>query len=270
MTYWHGNFTPATWTAFKSNGEKALGYRLIRRKSVDLMRKGDRVLAYVVGIARWVGILEVTDETYEDKRAKVHDSKDFPLRVPVKPVVALDMENGIPRDKVIPRLSKPTRSSWRGWIQGSPYAFSEKDGEQIQETIEAAKKKPEALPVPGRLLSWRYMAPERKAKKKSPSRHRADGRVIRYKPRIATSARTKARVAQAAAPVELTSEETKKVLLAFQKGLGTEHFPADMTDKVLSWARKAKASKDTNFGLALDGMANLKMSGRKVLVGVGG
>ena len=63
----------------------------------------------------------------------------------------------------------------------------------------------------------------------------------------------------------MTAAETKKVFEAFKKGHG-KPFPAELTEKVVNWGRKAKFRKDANFRFAMKGEIKLKMNKGKVMV----
>lgn len=266
MKYWHGLFTPFTWEAFLKGKEKALGYREARRPTVmEKIQKGDRILAYVAGPACWVGVLEVTGSGYEDKRTRIHGQMGFPCRVPVKVVAAVHTQQGPARDGVLKKLSRKAKSTWRGWIQGSPRAcFSEQDGKAIEAAIKEAKKSGSSRDIPERLMNWRYMHPERRerelaqAKKASKAKKagRPKAKKKTAKPRITRSKR---------ASSALTAAENQKILAALSKGHGGA-FPADATAKALAWGQSEKKKQSANFGFVIDGVVGLKFEKGKVFV----
>lgn len=194
MTRWHGLMTPWTWEYFLKNKEKVLGYRDMRGPSVQRMKKGDRILVYVGGIGRWVGICQVTGDGFHDNKTKCHGKKDFPNRVPVKVLYSLSLEEGVLRDSLIgkfrgTRRQKKGKERWRGWIRGSPIAYSDdpagpypKDGELVEKAIISAKAKPVRVEFPKHRRNWRYMHPDRVERKKQlekPRRTRAGKKVAK-------------------------------------------------------------------------------------------
>lgn len=268
MRYWHGLMVPMSWESFLKNKEKVLGYRMMRRPSVERMEKGDQILIYCGGAARWVGICEVTGKAYVDKRSKCHGSMDFPVRIPIKILrvpgngkrtvaCALPVEIGIPRDQLIGMFEgvgkeEPGKERWRGWIRGSPIEYSDRaagpiptDGEIVAEAIkEAARRRKERDPedLPKRILNWEYGHPARLERQKE--REEAEYK----KPR-----RTKQGRAQ------LTARERMKVLAAGRRTYGKKP-PAGFVEKGVAWAQKQKARRTTNFGLLLDEEIGLKVS----------
>jgi hypothetical protein len=300
------------------------------------MQPGDRILCYVAGAARWVGVLEVTGACKIDKRTKIHGQMEFPVRIPVKVIAAVHTNQGLHRDKMLPKnpfhskvtgagghknLSRKVKRTWRGWIQGSPRAFEEeKDGKVFEKEIMKLQKNPVEAEIPDRLMKWRYMHPERrerelaeaaaedrakrarkrkaskkKTSKKKATKKKAAKKVTKKKAKkkakktapakkvakktaakkaertpkkksapekVATTSSTKAQEAQKSI---LTSDESQKIIRAFETGHGGA-FPAEHTKKVMAWAEKAKSSKDANFGFVMDGIVNLRLQGDKIQV----
>jgi EVE domain len=63
--------------------------------TVRRMKTGDYLLCYLTRASRWVGILEVTGDAYYDE-TPIWSSQPFPSRIPVRPVIVLDAEFGVP------------------------------------------------------------------------------------------------------------------------------------------------------------------------------
>ena len=60
MTYWLNLFTGKTWREFQAASAKVTGFReqvWTRSKGI---KPGDVFLCYLVGVKRWVGLLEIT------------------------------------------------------------------------------------------------------------------------------------------------------------------------------------------------------------------
>jgi hypothetical protein len=66
VNYWLDLFTGSTWQEFQAAGSKVTGFRDHNRKRASNIKPRDLLLCYLVGVKRWVGLLEVTGEQYED------------------------------------------------------------------------------------------------------------------------------------------------------------------------------------------------------------
>jgi len=103
------------------------------------MQLGDNLLCYQKGSSRWIGVLEVIappfyvdDEPLKDEDRIWHDV-EFRNRVPVKVVVSLTPEKGIPMRQLLGQLSisGPKATSWTGSLRDNPREWREADGEVI-------------------------------------------------------------------------------------------------------------------------------------------
>lgn len=149
-TYWLDLFAVETWQEFRDHGATVSGFSEGRMVTVRRMRPGDYLLCYLTRASRWVGILEVTGETYLDQ-TPIWSSQLFPSRIPVKPVIALDPEFGVPvldmRDEltVFENLDNPNR--WSGPFRGSPAKWKPADGEVIFRALRNAADNPVERPL---------------------------------------------------------------------------------------------------------------------------
>jgi hypothetical protein len=97
-----------------------------------------------------VGVLEVVGEAFTDT-TPIWKGQIFPHRVPVKPIVALDPEFGVPvldmRDElsVFQGLDNPNR--WSGPFRASPTRWKTADGEAVLRALRAAEKDPVERPL---------------------------------------------------------------------------------------------------------------------------
>src|SRR5215831_15118646 len=131
--YWLDLFTYQTWTEFLAAGATVSGFREGRRGFVKNLKPGDYLLCYLTGISRFVGILEVTSEPFEDY-APIWSAEAFPLRVRVNKLAELAPETAVPIKELLPQLTiwKPDHpDSWEGRVQGSPNKWDTGDGELI-------------------------------------------------------------------------------------------------------------------------------------------
>lgn len=159
--YWLNLFTGVTWSEFKKAGGETSGFRESRWKSVQKMKPGDYLLCYLTGVSRFIGILEVTSEAFQDN-SSIWKDEDLPSRVNVKIVVELTPETAIPvlelRDKLsfFENLTSP--HAWTGQFRGSPTKWKPSDGEAVTEALHEAKKHPIARPFDKRKLKYRPKA----------------------------------------------------------------------------------------------------------------
>lgn len=139
-------------------GGDVSGFSEARWKIVQKMQPGDRLICYVTGISRFIGILEVTSKGFQDSKAIWSDA-GFTSRVQVKPLVTLDYETALPvtllRDQlsVFENLKSP--SAWSGAFRGSPAKWNREDGETIYKALVAAKENPIKRPVDPKKLVYR-------------------------------------------------------------------------------------------------------------------
>jgi predicted RNA-binding protein len=150
-----GPFPPKTWREFLEAGGEVSGFRMGRRGFVRQIKPGDHFLCYLTGVSRFVGLLEIISEPYED-HAKIWSEEDFPLRLHVRKLVVLEPENGVPIKDLFPRLSlyprRKSDNSWQGLVQGSPRRFPDADGELIISAIRNAEEAPVVRPFDPRKL----------------------------------------------------------------------------------------------------------------------
>lgn len=162
--YWLDLFTVETWQEFRDYGSSVTGFSETRLKTVQRMKEGDYLLCYLTRASRWVGILEVVGEAFQDS-SEIWSSQVFPSRVTVRPVVELEPEFGVPvlhmRDElsIFHGLENPNR--WSGPFRGSPAKWTASDGEAVLRAVQDAAHHPVERPLgklrkaaitPGRIL----------------------------------------------------------------------------------------------------------------------
>jgi hypothetical protein len=149
-SYWIDLFTVETWQEFLDHGGDVSGFSEQRWLWARKIQPGDYLLCYLVRASRWIGVLEVTGQPYQDS-TRIWKSKVFPSRVPVKVVVALTPETGVPvlsmRDQlsVFQELSNP--NNWSGTFRGSPTRWKNNDGELVLAAVRAAAENPVHRPL---------------------------------------------------------------------------------------------------------------------------
>jgi hypothetical protein len=99
-------FTPETWQAFLNKGRNVSGFREWGRQIAARIKRDDVFVCYLVGLSRWVGVLKVLSDVYEDSTPYFVETDDpFVLRFNVEPVVTLLPIRGIPIKAIWDKLS---------------------------------------------------------------------------------------------------------------------------------------------------------------------
>src|SRR5690349_13790121 len=94
-TYWLHLFSAETWREFRDHGGDVAGFSEPHWKMVQRIEPGDYFLCYVTRVSKWVGLLEVVGEPFRDD-TPIWSSQAFTSRLPVRVVVALSPEDGVP------------------------------------------------------------------------------------------------------------------------------------------------------------------------------
>jgi hypothetical protein len=156
INYWLDLFTGTTWRAFQVAGAKVTGFREHNWKRAANIKPGDVFLCYLVGVKRWVGLLEVTGDRYRDS-SPIFEEEPFPVRFLVKPLVLLTPEQGVPMESFEGRLTfypaKTTGSQWSGLVRSSPTKYDPADGAVIAAAIHEAAANPVERPVDPKKLA---------------------------------------------------------------------------------------------------------------------
>lgn len=143
--YWLDLFTGKTWEEFIKNGASVSGFRERRRNTVQKIEVGDYLLAYLTGLSRFIGVIEVTSKSFVN-HSPIWEGEDFPYRVKVKLLYQLDAKTAVPVLELQDRLSlfadMKSKKQWSGFFRGSPALFDDKDGEVIVEAIRQADETP--------------------------------------------------------------------------------------------------------------------------------
>ena len=159
MAYWVNLFTGTTWREFQNAGAKVSGFREQKRNwtVASNLTSGDIFLCYMVGVKRWVGLLEIISERFRDDAPIFKaDNEVFPVRFKVNPIVMLAPEHGVPMQafegKIAGYPAGASSSQWAGMVRASLRKLPDPDGLIIADAILAAKESPVARPVDARQL----------------------------------------------------------------------------------------------------------------------
>lgn len=148
--YWLDLFTFETWEEFRFNGSSISGFGESALKTVQQMNQGDYLLCYLTRASRWVGVLEVVGDAFVDS-SEIWKSQIYPNRIPVRAIIELEPELGVPvldmRDQlsVFQGLSNP--NLWSGPFRRSPTRWKSFDGELVLQALEDAKNHPVRRPI---------------------------------------------------------------------------------------------------------------------------
>jgi hypothetical protein len=155
MNYWLNLFTGTTWQEFQKAGARVSGFRDHNWQRAEKIKPGDVFLCYMVGVKRWVGLLEIVGERFRDE-SRIFGEETFPVRFHVKPLVMLAPEQGVPMESLLDRLSfsQPGSSGhWSGYVRSSPTKYKSADGEVIAAAIREAAAHPVERPVDRKQLT---------------------------------------------------------------------------------------------------------------------
>ncbi len=132
--YWLDLFTGKTWEEFQAVGANISGFRESRWKTVQKINKGDYLLCYVTGISRFIAVLEVISEPFEDD-SPIWSDEYFPCRVRVRHVVELTVETAVPVHELRSNLSffqnLKSPHAWTGHFRSSPARWKDADGGEL-------------------------------------------------------------------------------------------------------------------------------------------
>ncbi|GGC06486.1 hypothetical protein [Dyadobacter sediminis] len=140
MAYYVTIFSPDTYNLFTSSERSISGFRESQKSQASVIKKGDKLIAYVTKLSRWVGVLEVTGD-YFISNTPVYSLEDdvYTLRFPIKEIVWLPLDQSLPIDnddcwnnlsftKSLPKKS----SAWTNMVRGNLRRFEEVDGAWIE------------------------------------------------------------------------------------------------------------------------------------------
>jgi hypothetical protein len=152
VAYWLDLFTIETWREFKQAGGQISGFRESRWVRVKKMQPGDRLLCYIVGLKRWVGVLKVVGDPWNGTEPAIWQSDTFPARVNVEIELELAPETGVPAVDLIPEMPMFDKlDGMRGWgafFMGSPALWQDVDGDIVVKAIQSAIESPVSRPIP--------------------------------------------------------------------------------------------------------------------------
>jgi hypothetical protein len=134
VSYWLSLFTGTTWDEFLNYGGTVTGFREGRLSICSKITVGDRLLCYVTGLSRFVGVLQVESEMFES-REPIWRGDPFPVRFKVSSLVVVPYDHAVPALELLDRLtvfsSLRNRKSWSCVFRRSPRALPTGDGDVV-------------------------------------------------------------------------------------------------------------------------------------------
>jgi hypothetical protein len=143
LDYWVDLYNVVTWQESREHGLSLTGFDENMRAAAERIRPGDILLCYVVRVQRWVGVLEVIERSTD--MTTVWTNSSYPVRFAVRPIVALDIEHGVPQfqldDRSNPLCADTARHQLKGMVRASPTRFTHiDDAEAVLAALKAAAK----------------------------------------------------------------------------------------------------------------------------------
>lgn len=136
MAYYLDLFSPETYEAFTRSQRDTSGFRERQQNVASKISVGDKFVCYLTKLSRWIGVLEVTSQSFKDATPLFYENDDpFVVRFRVKPLVWLSKEKAIPmRDERVWHKLSFTRSYaldypyWTGKFRSSLNPLEYEDG----------------------------------------------------------------------------------------------------------------------------------------------
>jgi len=143
MATWTHLYTIETWQAFLDAGGEVTGFPHRRWPTVQQIHVGDTILCYLMGVSRYIGILEVIGEPFLGYKP-IWAERVYPARVPVKVRLELLPEYGVPITALEHELSylRENPLTWTAHFRSAPIAEKPDDAEIIINALEIASEDP--------------------------------------------------------------------------------------------------------------------------------
>ena len=155
MAHYIDLFSPETYEAFGRSSRDVTGFRVRQLNAASRIHPGDRFLCYMTKLSRWMGVLEVESECFQDETPLFYEENDpFTVRFKVKPLIWLPKEKAVPihEDGVWGQLSftreHPKNSSrWTGKLRSSLVEIDEADARFLEKLLFDQDKNGKTYPV---------------------------------------------------------------------------------------------------------------------------
>lgn len=155
MQYWTHLYTPHTWAEFLSSGGTVTGFPERRWATVQTIQRGDLILCYLIGLSRYVGVLEVTGDPFLGYKP-IWAERLYPARLPVHIKLELLPEYGVPVQALGHELSYFKEDdhprAWTYHFRSAPILETVTDAEAVLNALEIAGEDPTYRAVDSRQL----------------------------------------------------------------------------------------------------------------------
>lgn len=159
MAYYINLFSPDTHKKFTDSDKTVSGFRERQKNVAAHIKVGDKLICYVTKLSRWIGVFEVTSDYFVDSKPIFTEINDpFIIRHMVKPVVWLDLINGIPvNDKISWNFLSFTKElpkksmAWTSMVRGSLRKLDEEDGKYLETLLKEQASQLKIYPIPENL-----------------------------------------------------------------------------------------------------------------------
>lgn len=138
--------SPDNYAATKAHGFSMQGIKSRHRKKAEAMKPGDRIVWYITGVKAFAGCATITSEYFEDhtpiwkSRDPKRDAEDYPWRVRIEPVIALDPEHFVDAEPIARQMtyvSKWPAANWTLAFQGNVHKIDDADFALIEQALQA-------------------------------------------------------------------------------------------------------------------------------------
>jgi len=137
-TYWIVVGSEENMRIAEERGFDIFGFKSTRRREVENMQPGDKLIFYLTKIMKFGGLAEVTSGYFEDHekvfRSDKKPKEDYPWRVNVKPEIVLTPEQYLDVREIAPTMQytkKWPAEHWRLAFQGNLHQIPEEDFETL-------------------------------------------------------------------------------------------------------------------------------------------
>ena len=134
MTYWIVVGSEENMRIAEERGFDIFGFKSTRRREVENMQPGDKLIFYLTKIMKFGGLAEVTSGYFEDHekvfRSDKKPKEDYPWRVNVKPEIVLTPDQYLDVREIAPTMQytkKWPAEHWRLAFQGNLHQIPEED-----------------------------------------------------------------------------------------------------------------------------------------------
>jgi len=159
MEYYIDLFSPETAKAFEKSSKTVSGFRISRKTYVKNKKigPGDKFICYVTKLQRFIGVLEIKSEPFQDDKPIFTKENDpFVLRFRVEPIVWLPLEKAIPirQDFIWNNLSFTKRlnkdsNKWTFMVFSSPRSWPKEDCSFLEKVLREQAQKQTEYPFSG-------------------------------------------------------------------------------------------------------------------------